>query len=141
MEAAVVNQHAHAPDVMAEINITPFTDVLLVLLIVFMILTALATPPGFQRRFDRGPGIGASASVQPITVRIGSAGDVRIDDRWVRNGSIYETMAAAVQAHASRGLSTRIFLFAQASTRYDSIVRVLDAARQAGDDDVSFVVQ
>jgi biopolymer transport protein ExbD len=33
-------------DVMAEINITPFTDVLLVLLIIFMILAALAAPPG-----------------------------------------------------------------------------------------------
>ncbi|MBD5656625.1 MAG: biopolymer transporter ExbD, partial [Candidatus Eremiobacteraeota bacterium] len=36
-------------DVMAEINITPFTDVLLVLLIIFMILAALVTPPGFQK--------------------------------------------------------------------------------------------
>ncbi|HKW45173.1 MAG TPA: biopolymer transporter ExbD, partial [Candidatus Eremiobacteraceae bacterium] len=34
---------------MAEINITPFTDVLLVLLIIFMILAALNTPPGFQK--------------------------------------------------------------------------------------------
>ena len=36
-------------EVMAEINITPFTDVLLVLLIIFMILAALITPPGFQK--------------------------------------------------------------------------------------------
>jgi biopolymer transport protein TolR len=36
-------------NVMAEINITPFTDVLLVLLIIFMILAALVTPPGFQK--------------------------------------------------------------------------------------------
>ena len=35
---------------MAEINITPFTDVLLVLLIIFMILAALVTPPGFQKK-------------------------------------------------------------------------------------------
>src|SRR6202044_2441207 len=37
-------------EVMAEINITPFTDVLLVLLIIFMILAALITPPGFQKQ-------------------------------------------------------------------------------------------
>ena len=35
--------------VMAEINITPFTDVLLVLLIIFMILAALVAPPGFEK--------------------------------------------------------------------------------------------
>ncbi len=34
---------------MAEINITPFTDVLLVLLIIFMILAALVAPPGFEK--------------------------------------------------------------------------------------------
>ena len=37
-------------EVMAEINITPFTDVLLVLLIIFMILAALVAPPGFRER-------------------------------------------------------------------------------------------
>ena len=46
-------------EVMAEINITPFTDVLLVLLIIFMILAALVTPPGFQKnlpdRADNSP--------------------------------------------------------------------------------------
>ena len=40
---------ARDDEVMAEINITPFTDVLLVLLIIFMILAALVTPPGFQK--------------------------------------------------------------------------------------------
>lgn len=35
--------------IMAEINITPFTDVLLVLLIIFMILAALVAPPGAAR--------------------------------------------------------------------------------------------
>ena len=41
---------AQDDEVMAEINITPFTDVLLVLLIIFMILAALVTPPGFQKQ-------------------------------------------------------------------------------------------
>ncbi len=36
-------------DVMAEINITPFTDVLLVLLIIFIILAAIVVPPGFEK--------------------------------------------------------------------------------------------
>lgn len=73
------------PEFMTEINITPFTDVLLVLLIIFMILAALATPPGFQKRFPGPPG------------------------------------------------------FADANARYDWIIKVLDAARQAGDEDVGFV--
>jgi biopolymer transport protein ExbD len=39
---------------LCEINVTPFTDVLLVLLIVFMILAALVVPPGFERRLPNG---------------------------------------------------------------------------------------
>ena len=37
-------------EVMSTINITPFTDVLLVLLIIFMILAALVAPPGFEKQ-------------------------------------------------------------------------------------------
>ena len=40
-------------DEFAEINITPFTDVLLVLLIIFMVMAALIAPAGFEKRFDR----------------------------------------------------------------------------------------
>src|SRR5579872_7297308 len=40
-----------AAAVLSEINVTPFTDVLLVLLIIFMILASLAIPPGFERSF------------------------------------------------------------------------------------------
>jgi len=36
--------------VLSEINITPLTDILLVLLIIFMILASLAIPPGFERQ-------------------------------------------------------------------------------------------
>jgi biopolymer transport protein ExbD len=42
--------------VMAEINITPFTDVLLVLLIIFMILAALVAPPGFEKQLPNPGG-------------------------------------------------------------------------------------
>ena len=42
----MVKMPRDAEGVMAEINITPFTDVLLVLLIIFMILAALVTPAG-----------------------------------------------------------------------------------------------
>jgi biopolymer transport protein ExbD len=37
--------------VMSEINVTPFTDELLVLLIIFVVLASLVTPAGFQRNF------------------------------------------------------------------------------------------
>ena len=90
---------------MAEINITPFTDVLLVLLIIFMLLAALAAPPGFQKSFDKcNAPCGGGPLLRPILVEVATGPHVFV------NG-------------------------------IDAIIKVLDAGRLAGDDDVGLVVQ
>src|SRR5215470_19605349 len=53
-------------DVMSTINITPFTDVLLVLLIIFMILTSLLKPPPVPEALNK-----LKVTNSPITVILG----------------------------------------------------------------------
>ena len=48
----MIGTEANDATVMAEINLTPFTDVLLVLLIIFMLLAALVAPPGFEKKLQ-----------------------------------------------------------------------------------------
>ena len=124
-------------EVMAEINITPFTDVLLVLLIIFMILAALVTPPGFQKNLpDRSDNAPTQVHKQDnIEVLISEKGVIYVDNRRSDVTRVYSDMA---EARRQRG-NKHVALTADVKAPYGIVIRVLDAARIAGLDDVGFV--
>jgi biopolymer transport protein ExbD len=127
---------------MAEINVTPFTDVLLVLLIIFMVLTALGAPPGFQRQYEpaASPLPHGLHAPRQIEVDVTAQGAISIDGAPTSHAQLYRAMAAAVRAHTRRaGYTTHVALTAANDAPYAVIIWILDAARQAGDDDVGFV--
>jgi biopolymer transport protein ExbD len=125
-------------EVMAEINITPFTDVLLVLLIIFMILAALITPPGFQKEL---PNKNTSSNVnkddpkKTIEVDVNDKGVIFVDGQKTTEGDIYNEMA---RVEARRG-KLHVSIVADAKAPYGLIIRILDAAKQVNLDDVGFV--
>ena len=129
---------------MAEINVTPFTDVLLVLLIIFMLLSAIATPAGFQKSFATRP-TGPRTTIDDrldIFVTIASASRFAIDGRAVTRPQLAQAMAREVVLHRSdpAHYSLHISIAAPESVPYQAVIDVLDAGRTAGDDDVGLVV-
>jgi biopolymer transport protein ExbD len=127
-------------DTMAEINVTPFTDVLLVLMIIFILLAALATPPGFQKSLAGHCGSGCG-DVHPkhgsVDVANARDGRVYVGTRAVDESSIYGAPASV----ARRDAKTTVYLTGDRRVPYRLIVRALDAAKAAGLDDVSFVTR
>ncbi len=125
-------------EVMAEINITPFTDVLLVLLIIFMILAALVTPPGFQKnlpdRSDNTP-IQQQKKQDNIEVLINDKGVIYVDNKRSDTAHVYADMADAKRHKGNKHVS----LTADVKAPYQAVITVLDAARINGLDDVGFV--
>ena len=125
-------------EVMAEINITPFTDVLLVLLIIFMILAALVTPPGFQKNLpdksDNSP-IQQLKKNDNIQVLISEKGVIYIDNKKTDAVHIYADMAEVKRQRGNKHVS----LTADVKAPYQAVITVLDAARLSGLDDVGFV--
>ena len=83
-------------DLMAEINITPFTDVLLVLLIIFMILASFVSPPGFEKSL---PNHGTSTitdtklKTKTIEVSVNAFGSIIVDDHPTTVVGIYALLA------------------------------------------------
>jgi len=128
---------------MAEINITPFTDVLLVLLIIFMILAAIAAPPGFQKELagQIRPHATRIRPAREIDVIVSRTGAFYVDGRSTSEIGLYAAIAGAVATHEAAHESTHIAILADADSKYDAIIRILDAGRQAGDDDVGFVTR
>jgi len=125
-------------DVMAEINITPFTDVLLVLLIIFMILASLITPPGFQKEL---PNNNNNNPTNPqnnkkfIDVEVNDKGVIFVDNLRTDDKGIYQVMADTKRKRGSMHIS----ITADAKAPYGVIIRILDAARDVDLEDVGFV--
>jgi biopolymer transport protein ExbD len=125
-------------EVMAEINITPFTDVLLVLLIIFMILAALVAPPGFEKQLpDKNEQSQQQQQKKPddIEVLVNETGTIFIDGKRSDVTHVYGDMAAA---RARKG-PKHVSLTADVKAPYGTIIRILDAAKVAGLEDVGFV--
>ncbi len=125
--------------VMAEINITPFTDVLLVLLIIFMILAALITPPGFQKELPNkssdSPQTQQDLKNKTIEVDVNDKGVIFVDGKRSDPVHVYADMADA----ARRRGHIHVSIIADAKAPYGTIIRILDAAKIADLTDVGFV--
>ena len=123
--------------VMAEINITPFTDVLLVLLIIFMILAALVAPPGFEKQLpDTGsappPPLSAARTIEIV---VNETGAISVDGKRSDERRLYADLDDVVR-HRGR---LHVALAADVKAPYAAVIRILDAAQYAGLNDVGFV--
>lgn len=123
-------------DEFAEINVTPFTDVLLVLLIIFMLLATLVAPAGFERSLSCHCGhqaaIVPSAQAELVIARNGR---MSLDGRAVDERSVYPALSALRASHRRIALS----IYGNQETAYGYIIRAMDAAKAAGITDVTFV--
>jgi biopolymer transport protein ExbD len=125
-------------EVMAEINITPFTDVLLVLLIIFIILASLVVPPGFQKKLpdsDSAPVTQKQDNAKSIEVVITEKGKMFVDNKPTDANAVYGDLR---DAKAQKG-NVAVNLTADIKAPYGLVIKVLDAAKVDGLPDVAFV--
>ncbi len=121
-------------DEMHEINVTPFIDVMLVLLIIFMIAAPLATADIAVNL----PSTNAERTPQPnkpLTLTLKPDLALTLDDRSVtRDG-----LAAALDAATKGDRKQRIYLRADRAVPYGDLMGVMNALRTAGYLDVALV--
>jgi biopolymer transport protein ExbD len=124
-------------EVMSEINITPFTDVLLVLLIIFMILAALVAPPGFEKELSNHSDSNTQQknTKKDIDVEVNNRGVIFVDGTKTDVVGIYRVMYETSRKKPGH----HVAITADAKAPYGIIIRILDAAKDAGLQDVGFV--
>lgn len=117
---------------MAEINITPFTDVVLVLLVIFMIVTPLLTqnnvkislPTAKTRETDQRP--------LKIVVQISEQGTFFIEQQSFSSTNVVD-MARFAETFSSRSTpDSSVIIRADRNCRYALVMQVVDLAKQSG---------
>ena len=119
---------------MAEINVTPFVDVMLVLLIIFMVTAPLLTAAvPIDLPDSRANPIDSPA--QAVTISIDADGYVYIDDAQVRVGGLPE----ALEDLPRTGDGPDITLRADRSLDYGRVMAVMGELNRAGLNRISLV--
>jgi biopolymer transport protein TolR len=116
----------HGEDVIADINITPFTDVVLVLLIIFMIATPLIVGGGIKVEPPKAE-TAKPEEEKFVAVSIDAKGDVFLDGKYISIDGLYRVLQADAQ---QRGMMVKIN--GDKRIKYEVVLKVLDATRKAG---------
>jgi biopolymer transport protein TolR len=111
----------------AEINVTPFVDVMLVLLIVFMITAPLLTV-GVPVELPKTEAKQLAADETPLTVTIRADGVVFLQETEIGEDELLVKLGAL----AKEGLQSRIFIRADETVEYGSVARVMAKINAAG---------
>lgn len=118
----------------SEINVTPFVDVMLVLLIIFMVAAPLMTV-GVPIDLPESSAKALNADTQPITVSVNSDGQIYLQETEIA----FEEILPRLQAIAEAGYEERIFVRADGSADYASVMRVLGRINAGGFRNVGLV--
>jgi biopolymer transport protein TolR len=120
---------------MSEINITPFVDVMLVLLIIFMVAAPMLTvgvPVELPRTAAQSL---PSEQEEPLTVTITAAGEVAIQTTVIPEGDLIPRL----QGIAAERTSNRIFLRADGAVPYERVMQVMGALNAGGFPNIGLV--
>ena len=120
---------------MAEINVTPFVDVMLVLLIVFMVAAPMLTV-GVPVELPKTVASSLpTEKEEPLTVTITAEGEVMIQKTQTPADQLVKKLKAISQERDS----DRIFLRADGSIPYEFVVQVMAALNKGGFSNISLV--
>ncbi|MEJ6391536.1 protein TolR [Gymnodinialimonas ulvae] len=120
---------------MSEINVTPFVDVMLCLLIIFMVAAPLMTVGVPIDLPDTSAEALPSEEEEPLTVTLASDGRVMLQTTEVTR----EEIIPRLQAIAAERDSPRIFVRADGGIPYEQVMQVMGALNAAGFREIGLV--
>jgi biopolymer transport protein ExbD len=111
---------------LAEINITPFTDVVLVLLIIFMIATPFIYQSSLKVQLPQASK--SEETSRDIIININAYGDVFLEDAKVDLDTLKYKLSAMMRSKPD----TSVIINGDKNVRYDSVIQVMDVLTRSG---------
>ncbi len=122
--------------VISDINITPFVDVLLVLLIIFMVAAPMMTS-SVNVDLPKGVANPVSEKIQPISVSVKSDGTIFLQEESVKLGSLSSKLLQL----SVNNLDNKIFVRADKKLDYGRVMEVVRIISLAGFNQVVLVTE
>jgi len=122
---------------MSEINVTPFVDVMLVLLIIFMVAAPMMTQGVDVSLPETTAGSLAHDDDEPFYVTIKSGGEIFINDFPVDTDRLRPKLTVLLNERPG----TRVFLRADKSISYGAVVRAMAEIKGAGVEKLGMVTE
>ena len=111
----------------SEINVTPFVDVMLVLLIIFMVTAPLLTV-GVQVDLPESSADSIPEETEPLTLSINAKGEIFIQETKVE----YEKIIAKIMAVSNNRTDTRIFVRGDKTINYGRVLEIMGMLSGSG---------
>ncbi|MCW6508236.1 protein TolR [Lichenifustis flavocetrariae] len=121
---------------MADINMTPFIDVMLVLLIIFMVAAPLLAS-GVQIDLPKTSAAALNVDQKPLSVAIDEKGDVFVNDQAAPT----DGLANQLSSLSKEGFDERIYVRAAKTVNYGRVAEVMSIITSAGFKKVALVTE
>ena len=123
-----------------EINLIPFIDVLLVILIFLMLTTTYSRFTELKINLPTANANAAKQRPKELVVVVTADGRYMVNRQLVQGRSV-ELLAAGLQQASAGQKDTIVIVTADASATHQSVINVMDAARRAGLTQLTFAAQ
>jgi len=123
-----------APPIVAEINITPLTDIFLVLLIIFMVTSSVMTQSGVDVQLPSASQQAQSSQPEGVIVTLLPNGRLKINGQSLTEAGGLEALTPALKQAFTKTTSRLVILEGDREAFLGSVMGVMDMARAAGAD-------
>jgi biopolymer transport protein ExbD len=120
-----------------EINLIPFIDVLLVILIFLMLTTTYSKYTEMQLKLPVADVDAQRDYEREVLVSVSADGQYSVNKHGV-NGRSVADLAGALKAGAKAGPESVLIIHADANAKHQSVINVMEAARRAGLTQITF---
>jgi biopolymer transport protein TolR len=137
---ALAARHGSRRRTINEINMVPFIDVMLVLLIIFMVSAPLMTP-GLVDLPSVGQARQSPDKVVEIVIDTGETLRIRVDGKGDGERMQLRSLAARVRQLQGGSANVPVVIAADRGVKYEAVVRVMDTLQRAGVQRVGLAVR
>lgn len=114
-------------DVMAEINVVPLVDVILVVLIIFMVTAPMIMKPSINVNLPKAAS-GEATTPSKLNITIGSDGKLNLDGKMVEDAEVQ----IVAQEEVKKNPDIQAIISADKDVPHGRVVSVLDVVKGAG---------